>query len=107
MRALPADGKLREREFQFHPVCYRDYTKNFRYDENAVEEEEVNERFSKVIEFVKSIIIEYGRTCSVEVLVGVFCEDSTDQKQRAHLKDNHRKEFFGELLFLNVIHHSS
>ena len=58
MHALFDDGKLRQWKFPLHPACYRDYMKSVRYDENISKEEEVKERFSKVIEFVKSNIVE-------------------------------------------------
>lgn len=31
MYALVADGKLKEQEFQFHTVYYRDYMKNCKF----------------------------------------------------------------------------
>lgn len=58
---LVAHGKSKERESQFRPVDYRDYTKRFRYDGNPVKEEGVKERFPKVINFVEpnTIVGEY------------------------------------------------
>ena len=67
-----------------------------------IAKEKVKERFSRVINIVKSNIIEYGRTFQMEVLADIFDEDSADQKQTANLKNKFQNEFPDELLYLNV-----
>ena len=42
----------------------------------------------------------------MEGLAEVFREDSTDRKQREHLKEKLQKYFRAELLFLKVTYHS-
>ena len=65
MQKLVTDGNLREREFQLHDKCYRDYTKGCRYtesdtvasitSENRESENEGNpDRFADVVLFVKN-----------------------------------------------------
>lgn len=99
-------GKLRQWEFEPHLVCYIDYTKNSKFDEKTAEEEKIKERFSRVTEFVKSNIIDSKRLCSMDVLANIFCEDSNDQKKRAHLKHKLQKGFPNDLLWLVVTYDS-
>lgn len=62
MRTSVADEKLREKEFYFHCICYRDQTNNIRHDEIPLKEEVVIEKFTKVTEFAKLDIFVCGRT---------------------------------------------
>ena len=97
MQALVSDGKLREREFQFHTFCYNNYIKDYRYENDNIMESG-DENLVKVMEFVKSNIIDGHRSCSMDVLVEINGQDPTDQKKRSHLKDKLQSHFPDELL---------
>ena len=111
MQKLVTDENLREREFQLHDKCYRDYTKGCRYTESDTvasissesresENEGNPDRFADVVLFVKTSVI--GRTCSMEVLTELFGKDPKDREHRRQLNDKLLKEFEDELLFLDV-----
>ena len=116
MQKLVTDENLREREFQLHDKCYRDYTKGCRYTESDTvasissesresENEGNPDRFADVVLFVKTSVIGSGRTCSMEVLTEIFGKDPKDREHRRQLKDKLLKEFEDELLFLDVTYH--
>ena len=108
MQVLVADGKLREREFQYHNHCYHSYTKSYRSykDEQSIPESKTDDKFNDVVTFVKENIIELGRICSMEVLTEIYGKDPEDTKDRHVLKAKLEKEFNCQLLYLNVTYHS-
>ena len=68
--------------------------------------EVVIERFTRVIEFIKSYNFECRRACAMKIMAKILCEDSIDLKERAHLKERLQKVFPDELLFLNMMYDS-
>ena len=100
-----------EREFQSHDTCYSNYTCDYRYvdeqEQSKSDDDETDDKFEDVVKFVKSNIIELGKTCSMELLTDIYGKDPKDRKDRFSLKVKLEKEFNGELLFLNATYHSA
>ena len=106
MRGFVAEGKLREREFQYHLSCYTRYVKKFRDPPEQNKSTEHDNLFPRVIEFVQSILIDGGRSCSMNVLVELYGKDINDKRWRNVLKEKLQKHFPDELIFLNITYHS-
>ena len=81
MQAPFADGKLREREFQYRKQCFQNYNYDYRYtDEQSTSEKKTGDMFNDVVKFVKSSLIELGKTCSMEALVEIYGKDPEGTK---------------------------
>ena len=95
MRIHVENGKLYEREFKVHDICYKEYTRPL-----YVPKEGHDDPFLKVQEFVKMEIIVKQRAVSMATLTKLYGQDENDRSARFRLKQRIEK-VFPSLIFLS------